>query len=185
MPNKPSCFPSARNSPSSRLCPIIRLAANEFGSSAKKRDENLTRALKKRRKVKNYLAIVKAKNLSDYASEYRYDEVRALATDEKTRQTVEGYITANRNAQKERERERRRWRREENGGLVNMGLQFLDFGWNGKGSGENIICYDLGLYLRFGNFADRVQFSVGLEPGLVAYNEDYIYSYTEDTCWLN
>ena len=61
-----------------------------------------------------------------------------------------------------------------------MGLKFIDFGWNGKGSGENIICYDLGLYLRFGNFADRVQFSVGLEPGLVAYNEDYIYTYTED-----
>lgn len=130
--------------------------------------------------VKNYLAIVKARNLSDYASEYKYDEARALATDEKTRQTVEGYITANRNAQKERERQRRRWRREENGGLLNIGLKFIDFRWNGKGSGENMICYDLGLYLRIGNYADRVQFSVGLEPGLVAYNEDYIYSYTED-----
>ena len=140
----------------------------------------MTRALKKRRKVKNYLAIVKAKNLSDYASEYRYDEVRALATDEKTRQTVEGYITANRNNQKRLKSIERRLEREKNGGLLNMGLKFLDFGWNGKGSGENIICYDLWLYLRFGNFADRVQFSVGLEPGLVAYNEDYIYSYTED-----
>ena len=130
--------------------------------------------------VQNYLAIVKARNLSNYATEYTYKQIRALASDKTTRLIVDNYISANRNNQKRLKSIERRLEREKNGGLLNMGLKFLDFGWNGKGSGENIICYDLGLYLRFGNFADRVQFSVGLEPGLVAYNEDYIYSYTED-----
>lgn len=129
--------------------------------------------------VQNYLAIVKARNLSDYASEYSYDEVRALATDEKTRQTVEGYITANRNAQKERERERRRWRREENGGLVNMGLQFLDFGWNGKTDDDVVMNYNLGLYLRIGNYADWVQFVVGVEPGMLMYYKYFSRDYSD------
>lgn len=129
--------------------------------------------------VKNYLAIVKAKNLSDYASEYNYDEARALATDEKTRQTVEGYITANRNAQKERAREHRRWRREQNGGLLNMGLQFLDFGWNGKTGDDVVMNYNLGLYLRIGNYADWVQFAVGVEPGMLMYYEYFSRDYSD------
>ncbi len=130
--------------------------------------------------VKNYLAIVKARNLSDYASEYKYDEARALATDEKTRQTVEGYITANRNAQKERERQRRRWRREENGGLLNIGLKFIDFGWNGKADEDEVILnYNFGLYLRLGNYADWVQLAVGVEPGMLFYYEDFSRDYSD------
>lgn len=81
--------------------------------------------------------------------------------------------------QKERERERRRWRREENGGLVNMGLQFLDFGWNGKTDDDVVMNYNLGLYLRIGNYADWVQFVVGVEPGMLMYYKYFSRDYSD------
>lgn len=119
----------------------------------------------------NYLAIAKARNLNSYSSKYHYDEARKYVKDSDTRSMVEGLITQNKRAQ-------RKARRERDGGVVNLGLEFFNLGWSpcrgcreefGRGG---LLTYDVGLGLRLGNYANRVQFAVSLHPGFVAREGD-------------
>ena len=75
--------------------------------------------------------------------------------------------------QKERRTAERAKRRKQNGGWFNLGLQFLDLGIHGF-KGDLICYYNAGLKLRVGNLLDRVQFSIGIKPGVLIY-PDYVY----------
>lgn len=129
--------------------------------------------------VSNLLAISKASALGDYASDSDYNLALSYARDEKTRNSVKSYIEQNKNKQKQREREWKSWQRERNGGTFNLGLDFMDLGYNCESDEGSILYYNLGLMLRIGNYADRVQFAVGLKPGIIYYDrfEEYDYYY--------
>lgn len=72
--------------------------------------------------------------------------------------------------------------RNQNGGYVNFGLNFLDLGVTGF-SGENLLMYyDVGLMFRFGNFKDRIQFTIGLRPGIFCIFEESYPDYSDGYC---
>lgn len=132
--------------------------------------------------VNNLLAIVKAKALDNYASEYDYNQIRKYASDSETRQTVESYIASNKSKQKTLEKNARRRQRNLNGGLFNMGIEFLDLGWNGESEDSwSIYYYNLGASVRIGNFASRAQFACGLKLGVMSYYSQDYDSYSDYT----
>ena len=132
--------------------------------------------------VSNMLAISKARNLGDYASSYDYNQALSYAKDSYTRNSVQSYISMNKKKQKEHRNALRSWERKKNGGTVNFGLDFLDLGLNGAYDDCTLWYYNVGFMLRFGNYKDRVQFAVGLKPGIFGYTEEvysggYYYDY--------
>lgn len=131
-------------------------------------------------KVNNLIAISKAKNFSDYASDYDYKSALSYARDERTETIVKSYITANKKVQSDRRKAYRAYKRKENGGWVNIGFDFLNLGYNCQSDGYALY-YNLGLLFRVGNYNDWVQFAVGIKPGVVMYDGyeyDYDYSST-------
>lgn len=139
--------------------------------------------------VSNMIAVSKARNLSDYATNYDYNQALSYAKDGTTTNTVKSYISANKKKQKQRQNYYKSWERKKNGGTVNLGLDFFDLGYNWN-TDRGIVYYNLGLLLRIGNYRDRVQFAFGLKPGLIGYDEvyyeywswsDYTYEGTEWT----
>jgi len=131
--------------------------------------------------VSNMIAISKAMSLGDYASNYEYNQALGYAKDANTRNTVQSYISMNQKKQKDRKNALKSWEREQNGGLINLGLDFMDWGYNFESEDGTIMYYNIGLLLRIGNYRDRIQFAFGLKPGLIMYDEfsyeDYYYSY--------
>lgn len=132
--------------------------------------------------VSNKIAVAKAKNFGDYASPYDYNQALSYAKDSYTRNSVQSYISMNKKKQKERRNAMKSWERKQNGGIVNLGLDFFDMGLNGAYDDCTLWYYNIGLMLRFGNFKDRVQFAIGLKPGIFGYTEEvysggYYYDY--------
>lgn len=125
--------------------------------------------------VSNMLALAKARNLSDYANNRDYDTALDYAKDSSTRSRVNAYINANKQKQKEREKALKSNQRKENGGTFNMGIDFMDVGYNLGSGNADAGYYNLGLMLRVGNYADRVQFAVGVKPGLYFFDESKTY----------
>lgn len=130
--------------------------------------------------INNMLAIAKAKNLGDYASKYNYDEALSYASDTYTRNIVKSYISLNKKKQKDRRNAWRSYERQQNGGLINIGLDFLDLGLNGVYDDGTLWHYNIGLMLRIGNFKDRVQFAIGIKPGILGYTQKDGRSYYDD-----
>lgn len=88
----------------------------------------------------------------------------------------------NKKKQKECRNALKSWERKQNGGTVNLGLDFLDSGLNGAYDDCTLWYYNVGLMLRFGNFKDRVQFAIGIKPGIFGYTEEvYSGGYYYDT----
>lgn len=132
--------------------------------------------------ISNKIAVAKARNFGDYASSYDYNLALSYAKDSYTRNSVQSYISMNKKKQKERRNARKSWEREQNGGTVNLGLDFLDLGLNGAYDDCTLRYYNVGVMLRFGNFKDRIQFALGIKPGIFGYTEEvysggYYYDY--------
>jgi hypothetical protein len=133
-------------------------------------------------KVSDMVAVAKARNFGDYATSYDYNQAMSYAKDSYTRNTVQSYISINKKKQKDRKHMMKSWERKQNGGTVNLGLDFMDIGYNGVSEDGTIGYYNIGLLLRIGNYRDRIQFAFGLKPGIIAYDEfsyesGYYYSY--------
>ncbi len=118
-------------------------------------------------KISNYQAINAARNFGSYASDYDYNRALSLASDTYTRNRVQYYIDSNKAMQKERRRQYKAYERRENGGWLNMGFEFLDFAADVNNIEDNFY-YAGGFHIRFGNFNDRVNFSLGVKCG---YNQ--------------
>ena len=128
--------------------------------------------------VSNKIAVAKARNLGDYASSYDYNQALSYAKDSYTRNSVQSYISTNKKKQKERRNAMKSWERKQNGGTVNLGLDFLDLGLNGAYDDCTLWYYNVGLMLRFGNFKDRVQFAIGIKTGYIL---DTLKRYIQET----
>ena len=122
--------------------------------------------------VSNWIAIAKAKEFSMYTTEGTYKMVLSYAKDDVTRNQVKSYYVAKQNEYSQYKKSVRRANRRANGGWVNVGWEIIDFGFNMafKDRDLNILTYNMGLGLRIGNFTDRIQFEIGVKPGLVVYN---------------
>lgn len=120
-------------------------------------------------KVSNMIALSKANSFGDYASNYDYNQALSYAKDSYTRNSVQSYISMNKKKQKDRKKALKSWERKKNGGTVNLGLDFMDFGLNGA---YESCYYNVGVMLRFGNYRDRVQFAIGLKPGIFVYSAE-------------
>ena len=128
--------------------------------------------------VSNKIAVAKARNFGDYASSYDYNQALSYAKDSYTRNSVQSYISMNKKKQKERRNAMKSWERKQNGGTVNLGLDFMDMGYNCESDNGTIFYYNLGLLLKIGNYKDWVQFAFGIKPGLIGYDViDYGYYY--------
>lgn len=150
---------------------------NEYSSEQTLSDFNSRYPNSKyRMSVNNMIAIAKAKDFSEYATESSYSLARSYATDAATKRIVESYVNKNKNLQKERKRVERSYRRKQNGGLINIGFDFMDMGYNLESGDNSIFYYDMGVMFRIGNYADWVQFALGLKPGLIVYGQDEEYS---------
>ena len=125
--------------------------------------------------VSNMVAMAKARNLGDYASSYDYNQALNYAKNTYTRNYVKSYISMNKKRQKERNNASKIWRKKQNGGILNLGLEFLDLGLNGSYNECRSWYYNTGLIFRFGNYKNRLQFAIGVKPGMCVYDED-IYS---------
>lgn len=124
--------------------------------------------------VSNMVALSKARNLNEYSTESDYSSALSYAKNYATESSVRNYIAQSKKAQKESIKRWNRWKRQDNGGTVNIGLNFLDAGY---GFNNEAWYYNAGLFLRLGNFKDRVQFAIGVQPGVVIGYEGW---YSED-----
>ena len=122
--------------------------------------------------VSNNLAISKASTMSIFSTESAFNEVLAYAKDETTRNTVKRYIEIKKASYGKYKRQERRNRIMANGGYVQFGLEFCDFGLNTFGSGRylDILYYNVGISVKVGNYHSPIQFEVGLKPGVFAYD---------------
>ena len=121
--------------------------------------------------VSNRLAIAKARKFGDYATDSDYAKALSYATDPSTREAVYAYISENRQRQKDRISAQKTWQRQQNGGWLNLGLSFLDFGCNLDFEDYSLWYYNVGVILRLGNFKDWAQLAVGVKPGVLGYKE--------------
>ena len=130
----------------------------------------------------NILAIQKARSFGDYATQADYNTALSYAKDRATIKTVQSYISLNKESQNLRKKRQRSLIRKQNGGTVNLGVEFLDAGFQ-VNEDTDIWYYNFGLFVRFGNYSDRVQFALGIKPGWVSHKE-YVageYMDTEDS----
>ncbi len=137
--------------------------------------------------VSNMIAVAKAINLGDYASSDDYNRALSYAKDNYTKKTVQSFISINKKKQKNHKKAINSFKRKNNGGTLNLGFNFIDFSSNfAEGGRGQILYFNAGLFLRIGNFKDRVQFAVGLLPGVINYEVDNTYDdyYKETSFWM-
>lgn len=115
-------------------------------------------------KVKNYLAIVKSRSFNYASTDKDYQEALSYCTDVYTTNIVRTNIDDNKKKISKYKKNLRAIERRNNGGLINMGIEILDFAYSVNDSYQKLY-YDLGLFVRVGNYADRVQFGLGITGG--------------------
>ena len=126
--------------------------------------------------ISNMVAVSKARSLTKYSNQYDYNGALSYAKDYTTRSTVNNYIERAKqaNAEYRKELKREEWR--ENGGLVNMAIEFVDFGLNflspSSNRSYNTLYYNMGIGFRIGNYKSPVQFEVGVRPGIIVFHEN-------------
>jgi len=121
--------------------------------------------------VSNLYAMKLAKKLTKSSGEYDFNRVRSFATDAATRTTVDNYINNIKKQQEEDRKWYKRYERRENGGWVNMGWTFLSGCYNII-DGDGPHSADMGIMFRIGNYKDRVQFAIGVQPGAL-FGEEF------------
>lgn len=118
----------------------------------------------------NNLAITRARNLDEYSSDSDYVRALSYAKDEETKELVQSYITNSKKLKSDKAKAFKSYLRDQNGGIFNLGFDFLDMGYN---FGQQILYYNLGLILRIGNYKDLLQFAIGVYPGVMRYPQQY------------
>lgn len=114
--------------------------------------------------VRNYVALSKASKFNTSSTKEDYDMALSYATG-KTREAVLAAQKANdKNISYQKALERKQ-RRNWNGGWMGLVIEYLDASWNGR-TEAGLFRYDFGIKFRVGNYADRVQFAVGVKPGV-------------------
>ena len=120
--------------------------------------------------VSNKLAVSKATSMSIFSTEYAFNKVLAYAKDETTKNTVKRYIEIKKASYKKYRKQERKKRIMANGGYVQFGLEFCDFGLNTSDSDRYLnVFYNVGISVKVGNNHSPVQFEVGLKPGVFVY----------------
>ncbi|MDE6297070.1 MAG: hypothetical protein K2L89_04410, partial [Muribaculaceae bacterium] len=152
---------------------------NEFSKLSSSSNEyelqsflNRHRGSKYEVKVKNLIAIVKSKKFGYTSTDSDYQEALAYCYDGVTRNIVQESINANKRRISDYKKQLKAAEREKNGGLVNMGIEFADFAYSINDSYLKFY-YDLGLFVRVGNYADRIQFGVGVTCGWAGLKDDW------------
>ena len=131
--------------------------------------------------VSDMLAVSMAKNFSMYVGDYTVNQALSYAKDDYTKNIVKSYAKQAKKNYSEYKRNQRKARVRANGGYINYGLEFLDFGMNMFMSDRmlNIGYYNAGISMRIGNFRAPVQFEIGVKPGVIFYAmseyDDYYY----------
>ncbi len=131
--------------------------------------------------VNEYYAIVLAKQLNKESDDRDYDRVRSLAMNgsHDTYNTVIRHIERSKNERSAWQSHLKALEREENGGAVQFGVEFTDWGF-GKyelphpdDEFETLkatkMYYNIGFMLRFGNYNDWIQCMLGVKPGIIGY----------------
>lgn len=124
--------------------------------------------------VKNYLAEKLASNFNLYSTQRNYDEALSLASGQ-TLNKVESAIIANEDKKEVWAIQQKKERRKENGGYGSILIEACDLTWNGRNM-DGLFQYNFGVKLKFGNFADRVQFAVGVKPGVGVWDFKGVYN---------
>ena len=119
--------------------------------------------------VRNYIALKKASQINATSTDSDYREALSYASGD-TRKKVQEVIDANEANKREIKRQEKRLKRAQDGGLIRMGIEYLDFAWNCKLEEEGIIRYDAGINIQYGNYNDRVQAGIGVKLGILAYD---------------
>ena len=126
--------------------------------------------------ISNKLAISMAKNFTMFVGDYTINQALSYAKDDYTRNVVKSYAKQAKKNYSEYKRNRRKARVKANGGYINYGIEFLDFGMNVAPSDLTIGYYNVGVSIRIGNFKAPVQFEIGIRPGVIFYtfnDDDY------------
>lgn len=125
--------------------------------------------------ISNKLALVKAKGLTMFSTEYSLNSVLAYAKDDDTRSQVRNYYEARMREYSQYKKEQRRAKRRLDGGIVNFGIEISDIAIN-PASYDNmdndidyVMSYNVGVGIKLGNYKSPVQFEIGAKPGLVFY----------------
>ncbi|MDE6534964.1 MAG: hypothetical protein K2K82_03035 [Muribaculaceae bacterium] len=130
--------------------------------------------------VSNMIALSKASNLGTSSTQLDYTQALSYATDDATRAIVNRHINRSKDAIKEYKKAEKKRIRKANGGIVNIGFEFVDFNVGVSSYDRLAYNYNIGLMLRVGNFNDRVQFAIGVKPGLIVHSLDDEYDYDYD-----
>ncbi len=131
--------------------------------------------------VSDMIAVSMAKNFSMYVGDYTINQALSYAKDDYTKNIVKSYAKQAKKNYSEYKRNLRKVRAKANGGYINYGLEFLDFGMNMFMSDRmlDIGYYNVGISMRIGNFKAPVQFEIGVKPGVIFYamseDDDYYY----------
>lgn len=135
--------------------------------------------------VSNKLALVKAKGLTMFSSEYSLKSVLTYAKDENTRTQVRNYYDARMREYSQYKKEQRRAQRRRDGGIVNFGIEISDIAFNPAAYNDYdndinyVMYYNVGLGVKFGNYKSPIQFELGAKPGLTLYT--IWYGYNDET----
>lgn len=145
--------------------------------------------------VNNYIALQIADSFNLHSGNWEYDRARSFASGD-TIAIVESRIASNedkklmekrreearlreqeerRKREKEEQRRReaymRKLNRDANGGLITMGIEYIDFSL-ALHNPVNLLNYNFGLKFQVGNNMDRVQAGVTVKAGVLGYIHD-------------
>lgn len=125
--------------------------------------------------VSNMVAMEKARSLTIFSGDNKYNEALLYARDNSTRKFVQSCIDNSRQGYRLYNRKLKWERHNANGKLIQLGFEIIDAGLNPSTYEKydnylNIVWfYNGGLSLKVGNYADPVQFEVGVKAGIIGY----------------
>lgn len=126
--------------------------------------------------VRNYYAVALAKQFDKTSTDNDYDRALSYAGNSVTKAAVNSNIERSKHQRSAWQSQLKAWEREDNGGAVQFGIEFTDWGF-GKYKSESTddeidatkMYYNVGLMLRFGNYNDWIQCMLGIKPGVIGY----------------
>lgn len=126
-----------------------------------------------REEVNNYIALNLAGEFCSLSTDKDYQEAMRYASGE-TIIMVQEAINQNEVTKKFIKSQRKSLRRKENGGWVNLVLEWANFTWNGRIQ-DGLFQYNFGIKLKIGNQADPVQLALGPKLGVGVWDFKRVY----------